>query len=329
MDEFDVNLDVNVRKRLFFGKVCEAQKGGDCPECAKATDLFRQSRVQPDQGKKKELEEQARGLYAKSRIFINAINVKDEDKSFPVRIYAIPPLVYDEIISIIRGQRQLNPNHNVFHPLTGQNVLITKRGSGILTRYSSQLDQTQSEIPNKELLVQLQAGDRSGLHNLNRIEDFIADNYMHITTLNNDQNLLRLMPPFEDQTIYKELKFHRFTIGSYQTITADNAPRISPSDPSDNLTGPSFDDRGMQDEFNPAALEDVPDFTSNPIGASDHMNTAQEYSTPEPRDFKPENPIVTAMREDVEKMESGTSKDEAQKILEELRRIKADTMGTA
>jgi len=326
MDKFDVNLDANVRKRLFFGKVCEAQKGGDCQECAKASDLFRQSRAQSDQGKKKELEDQARGLYAKSRIFINAINVRDEDKTYPVRIYAIPPLVYDEVISVIRGARQLDPQKNVFHPLTGHNILITKRGSGILTRYSTQLDQNPSKIPNEELLAQLQGGDRSGLHNLNMVEEFINDNYLHITTLNNDQNLIRLLPPFEDQTIYKEIKFHRFTIGSYRSISDGNSgSRVpDPKESGHSLDGPSFDDQGMQDEFDPSALEDIQEFTPD-------TNPAQAEPVPVKTEALPQtsnDSVVNALKEEIKKIEAGAGKEETERILERLKEIKSEAIGS-
>lgn len=322
MDDFDVNLDINVRKRLFFGKICPAQKGGDCPECAKANDLFRLSRAETDQGKKKTLEDQGRGLYAKSRIFINAINIKDEDKTFPVHIYAIPPLVYDEIISIIRGAKQLDPNKNVFHPINGHNILITKRGSGILTRYSTQIDQNPSRIPNQKLLGELQEGDRSGLHNLNKIEDYIADNYRHITTLSNDANMLRLLPPFEDQTIYKEVKFHRYSIGSYQRIGAGSEDRPqSQTAPHQSLDGPSFDEHGTQDEFNPAALEDIPDFPSTP--STDPIPTPSSGGGVSAT-------VLDDLKAGIEKIESGAgSMDEAERILERLREFKADAVGNA
>lgn len=265
MDNFDVNLDRNVRKRLNFGKVCQKfTRGAECEECAASDALYKKSRSAESNSEKEAYLTQARTLYAKSRIFINAINVRDEDKTFPVRVYAFPPSVYDDLMGQIRGLKQLNPNSNVFHPLTGNNILITKKGSGLLTRYTVQIDNNPSEIPNKEVLENLKKGDMSDLPDLSKIENFISQNYMHITQLDNDMNILRLLPPYDGMCVYKELKFHRFTVDAVEKFNGDNGGEEEEKDifPSEKKQSKGFDPfaASVKEED-----DDIPDFGSEDL----------------------------------------------------------------
>jgi hypothetical protein len=81
------------------------------------------------------------------------------------------------------------------------------------------------------------------------------------------------------------------------------------------LDGPGFDTNGVQDEYNPAALEDIPDFSSDTNPSVDPT------------------PAFAALKEDAEKfvkdsIEDSTKKGEAEEILAELRRIKAEVAGS-
>ena len=223
---YDVNLDRNIRKKLFFGKICaKYTKGEDCKECAESDRYYRLSRNVDNQKEKDAILEKARELFARSKIFINAINVKDEDKEFPGRVYAVPPSVYDDLMGQIKGLKQLDGSINVFHPLEGRNILVSKKGSGIQTRYTVQIDQKSSKIPNAKILESLKKGDVSCLNNLDEIESFVIGNSPLIAIFDSPVNIIRLLPPYDGQTIYKELKFHRFSADSVASQNTETTPK--------------------------------------------------------------------------------------------------------
>jgi hypothetical protein len=251
-DQFEVNLDRNQRKKLNFGKVCQQFIcGKECEECAKSDSFYRLSKSAENQTEKDAFLNQARTLYAKSKIFINAINVKDEDRTFPVRVYAIPPSVYDDLMGQIRGLRQLDPTANIFHPITGRAILVTKKGSSIQTRYTVQIHNAPSPIPNIEVLEKLKSGDTTCLPNLDDIEEFIHQNYLHITQFENNGNVIRLLPSYNGHAIYKELKFHRFTVGSLRKMEQNE------SVPKTEDTNSGTFNIKVKDEFNPFDLQNV------------------------------------------------------------------------
>jgi len=281
--DFNVNLDRNVRRKIFFGKVCpKSIDGSSCIECEKASEFYRAANNASSKDERNSLMEKARILYARSKIFVNAIDTQDEDKSYPVRIYAIPPSTYDDLMRQVKGLNILDNTINVVHPFKGRNVLITKKGQGVQTRYSVQIDTRDTEIPNKQLLEQFKNGDLSGLHNLNNIIDFINQNYMYIKQLDSETNILRFLPPYdESKVIFAEVKFHRYTAdyilsqGVSRESSGDfDRPSTSygPSNSSNNSTVDEYDPFGVSDEPNVAtpsftapADVDVPHFSSTLI----------------------------------------------------------------
>jgi len=275
--DFNVNLDRNVRRKIFFGKVCpKSINGSSCVECEKASEFYRASNNTASKDERNRLMETARSLYARSKIFVNAIDTQDEDKSYPVRVYALPPSTYDDLMRQVKGLQILDSSINVVHPFKGRNVLITKKGQGVQTRYSVQIDTRDTEIPNKQLLEQFKAGDLSGLHNLNNIISFIDQNYLHIKQVENDTNIIRLLPPFDEtKVIYSEVKFHRFTADYVLSQNQQESPSTgfvsspsSPSSPSvsaDSSTVDEYDPFGVSDEVSvapPTLPDDIPNFPS-------------------------------------------------------------------
>jgi len=257
--DFNVNLDRNVRRKIFFGKVClKSVNGSSCSECEKAGEFYRKANNAAGTDERSNLMEKARTLYARSKIFVNAIDTTDEDKSYPVRIYALPPSTYDDLMRQVKGLQILDNSVNVVHPFKGRNVLITKTGQGVQTRYSVQIDTRDTEIPNKQLLEQFKNGDLSGLHNLNNVKDFIEQNYMHIKQLENDTNIIRLLPPFDaTKVIYSEVKFHRFTVDYVlkQEIETDESNQSAPK-PAVSKSSPSSNTSGINDEYDPFSVSD-------------------------------------------------------------------------
>jgi len=277
--DFNVNLDRNVRRKIFFGKVCpKSTDGSSCVECEKASEFYRASNNTSSKEDRVALMEKARQLYARSKIFVNAIDTQDEDKSYPVRIYALPPSTYDDLMRQVKGLQILDNSINVVHPFKGRNILITKTGQGVQTRYSVQIDNRDTEIPNKQLLEQFKTGDVSGLHNLNKVTEFIDQNYMHIKQVDNETNIIRLLPPFDEtKVIYAEVKFHRFTadyVLNQGNESSDQSsfttPSPSPSQSSNKSTVDEYDPFSVSDEVSAATPnltpvveeDDIPNFSS-------------------------------------------------------------------
>jgi hypothetical protein len=272
MQNFDVNLDNCFRKKINLGKICmRYYKGEDCEECNVSSRLFKEGKAKNDES----LTEDARNLYARSRIFVNAIDVRDEDKSHPVYIYIFPPKVYDDLLAQVKGQRQLDPNINIFHPVTGRNIVITRKGTGKLTSYSPIIDSSTSEILNKSLLEQLKAGDYSQLHNLDNVESYISRNYEHMRQFEVGPNVIRLCPPYDGHSIYKELKFHRFTVAQFYAFKdRDVTHETVPMAPLQGF-GSTHSSQEKQTDFNPFDLPEgtfVPPSNSENADASNLLN---------------------------------------------------------
>lgn len=267
-DPFDVPLDANIRRRINFGSICRKMMFNEsCAECTKSNDFYRKAKSAVD-SEKEGVTKLARDLYARSRIFMSAFNMRDEDKSYPLYIYAIPPAVYDELMGNIGNFRVLNLGFNMFHPVTGHSAMISKRGSGLMTRYSVTIDNKPTPLPNKEILEKLQSLDFSCLFNLDEIIQFVESGYRHIMTLNQEQNLLRFAPAFDGQRVYKEVFFHRFSVeqvlafNSSQSGNFDDSIPTIKSNPVMRALDPS-----NEGGFDPLDFPPVEDELSKPLPA--------------------------------------------------------------
>jgi len=260
MNNFDVNIDACVRKTINLGKICPKFKNGEyCEECAVSEQLFNEAKKKED----KVLLEDAKSLYARSRVFVNALNINDEDKTFPVHIYIFPPKVYDDLMAMMKSQRQLDPKFNIFHPITGRNVLITRKGTTKLTTYTPAFDINVSQLVNEALLERLKNNDFSALHDLSKVEEFISAGYLHMKQFEPGTNVIRLLPPYDGLTIYKELKFHRITVSQLQAFKEkDNHDQavITSQKP---YTAPQAQKALKDNEFDPF---DLPDSALTPTG---------------------------------------------------------------
>jgi hypothetical protein len=255
MSEFDFPIDQNTRRRLNFGQVCRKfTKGLDCPECNKALELFKKAESSPSKVEGEKYRNAAQLLYSKSKVFLNGIDVDDEDKSYPVKIFALAPSTYDDIITQVKGMKYIQSNFNLVHPQIGHNVLITRTGTGRNTRYAVQIDQRETVLPNSEVLAKLLGHDFSPLFDLDVLEEFIMQNYANITTPSKALNVIRFLPPMQGKkAVYRELRFHRFTVDSYKNfITGSDSILGSGSTGIEGSKIPASDD-----EFDPFAL--VPD----------------------------------------------------------------------
>jgi len=206
MSNYDVDLDRNTRRKIYFGEPCKSfTKGEDCPECKAAQTFFRNANRENNPAEKGLLKEKGRLLMARSKIFVNGINLKDEEGTYPSRIYVLPPTVYDDIVNQAKGLRQLNSELNPFDPGNGCRIVVTRTGQGIQTRYRVQIDQTPQPLPRMEAL--------EDMFNLDNIEMLITDQQSAFTIFENGPNILRILPPWDDRRVlYKEVKFHRFSI---------------------------------------------------------------------------------------------------------------------
>jgi hypothetical protein len=276
MTNFDVNLDTCVRKTINLGKLCPKHHHGEhCDECAESDRLYQLGK----KNKNEEFIDDAKTLFARSKVFVNAVNVKDEDPTFPVYIYIFPPRVYDDLMGMMRGQRQLDPSFNAFHPVTGRNILMTRKGSGKMTRYTPMMDTNVTPLCNEALLEKLKAGDFSDLHDLNKVEEFIAAGYLHMRQFEGGTNIIRLLPPFDGLTVYKELKFHRFTVAQFKAYKNRETENTGTIDVSSNTSStPPINDEKPSDPFDPFDLpQNVTDRSANPITKQENTNeTVQE-----------------------------------------------------
>ena len=203
----DIDLDRNTRKQIYFGKPCvNFTLGEQCDECGQAIKFFQAANRENDPAEKAILKDKGRLLMAKSKIFINAINVKAVEDGFPNKIYVLPPTVYDDIVEQAKGLKRMNENINPFNPNDGCTIMITREGQGIQTRYRVQIDQNTKPLPRMDALEQM--------YNLDDIENLLINAQSAFYILENGPNLLRILPPWtkEKRVLYKEMKFHRFPL---------------------------------------------------------------------------------------------------------------------
>jgi hypothetical protein len=279
MSEFDFPIDQNTRRRLNFGQVCRKfTKGLDCPECNKALELFKKAESSPSKVEGEKYRNAAQLLYSKSKVFLNGIDVDDEDKSYPVKIFALAPSTYDDIITQVKGMKYIQSNFNLVHPQIGHNVLITRTGTGRNTRYAVQIDQRETVLPNSEVLAQLLGHDYSPLFDLDVLEEFIMQNYSNITTPSKALNVIRFLPPMQGKkAVYRELRFHRFTVDSYKNFITGSDNILGGT--STGLDGPKIP--ASDDEFDPFALVGETVRSSNPV------TVPPIVSTPKPVEVSP------------------------------------------
>jgi len=208
--DFTFDLERNKRKKISFGEICRAFAFGEkCEFCEQSSKLYKKADACANKAEANEIQELARQYYARSRIFINAIDCKDAEQGYPVKIFALPPSVYDDIISLMRSMNSIGEKVDFLHPETGRNIVITRKGQKPQIRYTVNLDSKPSPIPNKAVREGLIRGDRSLLHNLNDMARILQTYEVPVYTIDQDLTILRIMPPFDGVMIYKELKFHR------------------------------------------------------------------------------------------------------------------------
>ena len=97
----------------------EAQR---CPACAEAERLDKS----PNPVDKK----RARDLWPSRRVFANAIDRGDEDAG--VKLLAVGKTIHEELLNIAKDPEA---GGNFTHPVTGFDIVITRTGTGMDTRY--------------------------------------------------------------------------------------------------------------------------------------------------------------------------------------------------
>ncbi len=211
MTDFDVDFSsiaraVTTRRSPFLGTLCRSPV-----TCTTCQELARSN-----------LPTHTSEMRRVNRMFVNAIDITEIGQHYPVRVFMLPKSVFHQIISHFSYLIERYPDFNLFHPESGNDVIIHKEGMGIQTHYRAEIVRESNNIPNHIIYEQLMAGDKSSLHNLSELYLYFNDagqlqQGSPIVSLKTHQNQIRILPPYNTlRLVHAEYFFHYTTVEHMQ-----------------------------------------------------------------------------------------------------------------
>ena len=94
--------------------------------------------------------EEARNMRSSPRYLVNMIEIKNPENG--VQIFSIPKTVWEDYIKVWMNDDNWG---DITNPKTGYDIIITRTGTGLLTKYASQIMKEPTPIPDMGVLKNL------------------------------------------------------------------------------------------------------------------------------------------------------------------------------
>jgi len=211
MSDFEVDMNtiarsVSPRRAPFLGTLCI--NPANCETCREYRTLQSSRRSNPINNE----------LRRVTRIFVNAIDLAEASLGYPVRIFMLPTSAFNEIMQEFSFRKERQQDYNLVHPEHGHDVLISRNGDGLQTRYQTRISTRDTKILNQTVFDELMSGGKTCLYFLDTLPLYFDNEGLlrhdsPIVKLDSTETRIRILPPYDHtRQIHSAYGFHYMTL---------------------------------------------------------------------------------------------------------------------